>query len=275
MEPDAPAGRISSPSPSKAATASWDFGTAIPHVAHDALASTNLEALARARAGEPGPLWITAREQTAGRGRLGRDWASPFGNLYATLLVRDPAPVAYAPQLALVAGLAVCDAILSFAGREAPIALKWPNDVLLGDAKVAGILIEGEGTPVAAAIGIGVNCTSHPDHTSYPATDLRAHGIQASPEALFTAVSCAMARRLAQWCRGTNFASVRLDWLNKAHPAGTELCMRLATGELSGRFETLDDFGRLRLRRPDGTVEVVGTGDVVSVRRPATGAAVR
>jgi BirA family transcriptional regulator, biotin operon repressor / biotin---[acetyl-CoA-carboxylase] ligase len=275
MEPDAPAGRISSPSPSRPVPASWDTGTATPHVIHDVLPSTNLEALTRARAGEPGPLWITAREQTAGRGRLGRDWASPSGNLYATLLVRDPAPVACAPQLALVAGLAVCDAILSFAGCEVPVSLKWPNDVLLRGAKVAGVLIEGEGTPVAVAVGIGVNCISHPDHASYPATDLRAEGMQVSPDDLFTALSSSMARRLAQWQRGTNFASVRVDWLNRAHPAGTELCVRLATGEFSGRFETLDDFGRLQLRRPDGTVEVVGTGDVVSVRWPAIGAPAR
>jgi len=286
MEPDAPAGRMDSRSPSSPTTgrphtdeplnrtASWDTGTSIRHVAYDQVPSTNLEALSRARAGEPGPLWITARAQTAGRGRGGRDWASPPGNLYATLLVRDPAPVACAPQLAFVASLAVADAILSFDGN-APVALKWPNDVLLRGAKIAGILIEGEGAPVVVAIGIGVNCISHPDHTSYPATDLRAHGTQVSAEGLFTVLSSAMSRRLAQWNRGASFASVRADWLARAHPAGTEMQVRLATGALAGRFESLDDFGRLRIRRADGTVEAVSAGDVVSVRWPATVAPAR
>ena len=133
--------------------------------AYDTLASTNAEALALARAGELGPLWIAAREQTAGRGRRGNSWVSPRGNLYATLLLTDPAPPECAPQLSFVAVLALYDTIAACAPalREA-LSLKWPNDLLCRGAKLAGILIEGEqaADALAVAIGIGVNCeTTH------------------------------------------------------------------------------------------------------------------
>src|SRR6185437_11516664 len=132
--------------------------------AHDTLASTNAEALALARGGERGPLWVVAREQTAGRGRRGNSWVSPPGNLYATLLLTDPAPAEYAPQLSFVAVLALYDAIAASApALRKALALKWPNDLLCGSAKLAGILIEGEraADALAVAIGIGVNCGSH------------------------------------------------------------------------------------------------------------------
>lgn len=115
--------------------------------AHDTLASTNTEALTRARDGEGGPLWVTARQQTAGRGRRGNEWVSTPGNLYATLLVSEPAAPEDAPQLSFVAGLAACDAIVACApDLHAGLALKWPNDVLHRMQKLAGILIESETT---------------------------------------------------------------------------------------------------------------------------------
>src|SRR5215813_8400103 len=120
-------------------------------IACDMIASTNSEALAYARAGERGPLWVTARAQTAGRGRRGRTWVSEPGNLFATLLLTDPAPPDRAAQLSFVAALA------------SRLALKWPNDVLCDGAKLAGILIEAEGTrPLVVAVGIGINCRHHP-----------------------------------------------------------------------------------------------------------------
>src|SRR5258708_39940625 len=124
----------------------------------DTVDSTNAEALRRARAGERGPLWIVARQQSAGRGRRGRAWVSPPGNLHATLLLTDPAPAAAAPQLGFVAGLALVDAAAAAAPLLASrLALKWPNDLLCGARKIAGILIEGEGSPLTVAVGIGVN----------------------------------------------------------------------------------------------------------------------
>jgi BirA family biotin operon repressor/biotin-[acetyl-CoA-carboxylase] ligase len=234
-------------------------------IACDTLGSTNAEALARGRAGERGPLWITARAQIAGRGRRGRAWVSEPGNLFATLLLADPAPPERAPQLSFVAALAVHDAVAALAPAIAErLTLKWPNDVLLDGAKLAGILIEAEGTPLIVAVGIGINCRHHPDGTDFPATDL---GGAVTAEALFEGLSDAMVRRLRDWQAG--FAAIRAAWLERA--AGGELRARLGTRELMGRFETLDQAGRLMLRLPDGRLEAIAAGEVFPVAPPPNG----
>src|SRR5438105_12858227 len=162
-------------------------------VSFETIGSTNAEALARARAGERGPLWITAGRQTAGRGRRGRSFVSEPGNLFASLLLTDPSPADRAAELSFVAALALHDAICQvapvLAGR---LELKWPNDLLCDGAKLAGILVEGEsgsGRPLAVVIGIGVNCAHHPDGLSYPATSLAACGVTVTPQRLFAALS--------------------------------------------------------------------------------------
>jgi hypothetical protein len=152
------------------------------HIEFETLGSTNAEALALARAGERGPLWITAKTQSAGRGRRGSAWVSLPGNLYATLLLTEPSAPPEAPQLSFVAALALHDAVSLMAPHLKPLLkVKWPNDLLHGVKKLAGILIEGESEPVfAAAVGVGVNCVSHPSATVYPATDLAAAGAHVS-----------------------------------------------------------------------------------------------
>src|SRR5262245_61016235 len=185
----------------EASRSELDNGSPTRHIAGDVVGSSNSEALALARAGEPTPFWMTARMQTTGRGRRGRNWVSPPGNLYATLVLRDPSPPPLAPQLSFVAALAVHDAVASLSARDLSLVLKWPNDVICGGAKVAGVLIEGEGTPLIVAIGIGINCAHHPRETDHPATDLPAEGINVAPADLFVALSVALARRLRQWDR--------------------------------------------------------------------------
>lgn len=231
------------------------------------LDSTNAEALRLARDHrEPAhALWITARQQTAGRGRRASAWISPPGNLYATLLLRDSPAPARAPELSFVAALAVYDAILGCAsGLRKKLALKWPNDVLCAGAKLAGMLIEGQGVDggLAIAIGIGVNCLHHPADTPYPAIDLAAAGAAVSADALFLALSGAMSRRLEQWDEGNGFAIIRSDWLDHASGIGSELRVRLPGRELLGHFEAIDECGRLLLRLSDGTLETVTAGDV-------------
>jgi BirA family transcriptional regulator, biotin operon repressor / biotin---[acetyl-CoA-carboxylase] ligase len=233
--------------------------------AHDTLPSTNTEALALARRGETEPFWVTARQQTAGRGRRGNAWISVPGNFYATLLLCDPAAPENAPQLSFVAALAVFDAIVERAAalRE-KLTLKWPNDVLCEAKKLAGILVEGEsiGAKLAVAIGIGVNCMHHPVDTAYPATDLAAAGAAVSAEDLFFG---AMARRLAQWHRGAGFQSIRTDWLDRAMGIGGEMRVRLPNREFVGRAEALDERGQLLLRLADGTLQTITAGDVFPV----------
>lgn len=241
-------------------------------ISRDTVGSTNAEALALARAGECGPLWVTARAQSAGRGRRGRTWVSEPGNLYASLLLTDPAPPERAAQVAFVAALAVHDAIAATAPALASqLAFKWPNDVLLAGAKVAGILIEAEGTPLVVAVGIGVNCAHHPVDAERTATDLAAGGAPVTVEALFAALSLAMVERLREWQAG--FASIRAAWLARGAGRGSELRARLGARELIGQFETIDEEGRLRLRLPDGSIETIASGEVfpVAPADPAVG----
>ncbi len=236
-------------------------------LAFDEIDSTNAEALRLLRQGEPGPLWVTAERQNAGRGRRGRKWISVAGNLHASLLLTDPGPAEHWPQLALVAALAAHDAVVEVAPEVKPmLELKWPNDLLLSGAKFAGILIEGEGRDEegAVAIGIGVNCTAHPAGAAYPATDLAAAGAGVSAAALFAALSVKMPGRLAQWNRGNGFATIRADWLARAAGLGANIRVGLADRELAGRFEGLDDAGCLVLTTADRAKAVVAAGDVIS-----------
>jgi BirA family biotin operon repressor/biotin-[acetyl-CoA-carboxylase] ligase len=234
-------------------------------VALDAIGSTNTEGLSRARAGERGPLWITATSQSEGRGRRGRPWASEPGNLYASLLLTDPGPPTQLPELSFVVGLALHDAIARrIPGLSGRLSLKWPNDLLIDRHKCAGILIEAEGSSVV--IGIGVNCLSHPQGTDFPATDLAAAGVRASADTVFAALSGAMVGRLSQWQRGAGFAAVRTDWLARAAGLGKPIKVRLADREVEGRFETIDETGRLILRRPEGATEALAGGDVMAAR---------
>jgi BirA family transcriptional regulator, biotin operon repressor / biotin---[acetyl-CoA-carboxylase] ligase len=231
---------------------------------HDTLASTNAQALSLARSGERGPLWIVARQQSAGRGRRGNAWVSPPGNLYATLLSTDPAPTECAPQLSFVAVLALHDAISACVpALGKALTLKWPNDLLCGSAKLAGILIEGErAEALTVAIGIGVNCISHPSQTSYPATDLKGEGAPIDAATVFEALTESLAQRLVAWRRGAGFAAIRADWMARAAGMGGDMRARLPDREIVGRGEGLDAHGRLLLRLPDGSVQAIAAGDV-------------
>jgi BirA family biotin operon repressor/biotin-[acetyl-CoA-carboxylase] ligase len=235
----------------------------VRHISFETLGSTNAEALAHARAGERGPLWIAAGSQSAGRGRRGNTWVSPPGNLYATLLLSEPSPPEAAPQLSFVTALALHDAIAECAPQLGPLLkVKWPNDLLLGGKKLAGILIEGESDPAfAVAVGLGVNCVGHPDDTAYPATDLATGGALVTPPQLLAVLSAAMTRRIGQWQRGQGFAGIRADWLERAAGLGQDIRVRLPEREIAGRFEGLDDAGRLMLAGADG-VTTVTAGEV-------------
>lgn len=235
---------------------------------YDEIGSTNAEALERARRGERGPLWIVAARQTAGRGRHGRVWVSEPGNLYATLLLAEAAPAPRAPELAFVAGLAVHDAVAEAApSLRQKLMLKWPNDLLCDGAKLAGILIEGEGT--AVAIGIGINCRHHPAATGYPATDLSARGAQVAPNDLMGLLANTMLGRLDQWRRGDGFAAIRRDWMARAQTDGTPIRVRIGERTMAGRYGGIDAQGLLLLHLPDGGLETISAGEVL-LHQPTT-----
>jgi BirA family biotin operon repressor/biotin-[acetyl-CoA-carboxylase] ligase len=239
----------------------------VPVVALDTVGSTNAEALRRANAGETGPLWIVARQQSAGHGRRGRAWVSEPGNLYASLLLNDPAPPAVVPGICFVAALALHDAILDVAHGLAPtqLQLKWPNDLLLDGKKLAGILVEGSTRAdgrTTAVVGMGANCSHHPVLAEYPATDLAASGYAVSAATLFATLGERMAARLDEWNRGANFASVRSAWLARASGLGSAIEVRLGNRTIAGIFEAIDLAGALVLRHRDGTHETVAAGDI-------------
>jgi BirA family biotin operon repressor/biotin-[acetyl-CoA-carboxylase] ligase len=248
----------------------------------DSVDSTMVEARRRAGAGEASGLWIVARRQTAGRGRRGRLWVSQPGNLYATLLLRDPAPRAQLGELCFVAGVALHEAVRiacpatmdafrdgKRSGSDVDpitrsLCLKWPNDLHLDGAKLAGILIEGEdvGGVVQVAVGFGVNCTHHPDEPGHPAVDLASAGVHVTPLALFESLAVRMAHWLAAWRQGSGFAEVRAAWLARAMGLGEPIVVRLSDRTLEGVFDSLDERGQLLLRLSSGVVRPVAAGEI-------------
>jgi BirA family biotin operon repressor/biotin-[acetyl-CoA-carboxylase] ligase len=230
--------------------------------------STNDEARRAALGGDPGRLWILAREQTEGRGRRGRGWASPPGNLYASALLIDPSPVAVAAQIGFVAGVALRGA-LSDLGADDEIRLKWPNDLVWRGAKLAGLLVEGVTLPgegLACVMGVGVNCASAPAGLAYPTDCLAsALGRAVSPDELFAALALRFEDALALWRRGANFAAIRAQWLAHAAGLGGPIRVAGAQGFRQGIFETLDAQGRLVLRGAEGPV-AIEAGDLMLIK---------
>ena len=249
-------------------------------VSYDVIGSTNAEALARARAGEPGGIWVAAGRQTAGKGRRGRQWESPPGNLAASLLVILDGPASgAAAQLGFVAGLALHAAL----GRLVPAAslevgpdggqsedrlrfeLKWPNDVVAQGAKLAGILLESErlgADKLAVVVGIGVNVAAAPADTPYPATCLHALGVEVPAEAVFRELADAWVDLAALWDGGRGMAEIRQLWLARGAGIGAAIAVRSGRRVLRGTFETIDERGRLVVRFADGASEAVAAAEV-------------
>jgi len=212
-----------------------------------------------ARTGAAEGLWLRAESQTGGKGRSGRRWVSPPGNLYASTVVRLQPTDPPAPSLALVAAVALHETVAAYA-PALPLMLKWPNDLLSGQAKLAGILLEREGDTVI--VGIGVNLAHHPDDVDRPATSLAALGAGSpDPQTILTDLASAFQHWLGRW-RSEGLAPVRMRWREKAHPVGTALSARLEDDVIEGLFDGLDDMGALRLRLAGGEVRVIPAGDV-------------
>lgn len=219
--------------------------------------STNADMAALAVAGAPEGSWLRAERQTAGRGRQGRAWVSPTGNLYASTLVRRRASDLPAPTLALVAAVALHEAVSVFHGEA---VLKWPNDLLVKGAKLSGILLEGAGD--AVVIGFGVNLMHHPDLADRPTISLAALDVLVDSAVFLDVLAESVASWIARW-RGEGLASIRKHWLDRAHPAGTALTVRLPDGAaIEGLFDGLDPAGALLLRLGGGERRVIHAADV-------------
>ncbi len=236
------------------------------HVALDAVGSTNSECLARARQGDPGNLWVTAVRQTGGRGRRGRAWFSEPGNLYASLLLVDPAPVEHLHSLPLAVAVAVHRAIRQvMPPGAAPVEIKWPNDILIDGKKSCGILLEGEllaDGRQALVIGCGVNIAVAPGEALYPVTSLQKEGASVSPDELFARLFLTMAETLSVWNRGAGIAGTIDQWRAAARGIGEAITVNLPDRSLSGRFAGIDDAGRLLLDTGSGTMQTIAAGDV-------------
>jgi BirA family biotin operon repressor/biotin-[acetyl-CoA-carboxylase] ligase len=235
---------------------------------YDEIDSTSEEAKRRARAGETSPVWIAARQQTAGRGRLGRNWISPTGNLFVTVLFPEPGGLSIASRIPFAAALAVHDAcaiVLPDLGAK----LKWPNDVRINGAKICGILTEtGETNGVTwIALGMGINIQHAPEVTEQSSTSLRQEGASPGlmPEHVLEDLKSSLDQRVAQ--ARNDFERLLEDWLRHAEGLGQSIEAGPKDRRLRGVFEGLAADGGLNLRLPDGSRQTIRAGDVELVRQ--------
>lgn len=233
---------------------------------HETLDSTNSEAMRMAGEGAASGLWVWARSQRGGRGRLGRRWESLPGNLFASLLLLTNCAPGQIAQLGFVAGLALHEAVLDLSGNTLQrLALKWPNDLLLDGLKAGGILLESTAQTNGrqrVVVGIGLNLTAHPGAVDHPSTDLSAHGVKATPDHALEKLASAFDHWLDVWSTGAGFAEIRSAWSERALAKKSPIRVRLADGLLEGVYLGIDGTGALMLALSDGSQRCITTGDV-------------
>lgn len=233
----------------------------------ETIGSTNDEAARLASSGAPTGTIVLADRQSKGRGRLGRTWQSVPGNLHASILLRPDCTLQAAAELSLLAGVAFAELLARHGPDDLDITLKWPNDVLIDGAKVAGILLESGGAEggrlTHVVIGIGVNVAWSPDDMPYPVTSLAAAGFAAKPpkDWLF-AYAADLADWLDRWQRG-GFAVVRDAWRARSYGLGGPIRFRQGQEDVAGRFVDLTEGGALLIERADGIRHELTAGDVV------------
>lgn len=221
--------------------------------------STNADLAARLTRGEvvPEGAWLIADRQTAGRGRLGRDWQDGAGNFMGSTVVHLRAGDSPPETLALVAGLALHEAVNPRLAE--PAVLKWPNDVLVGGAKLAGILLERVGE--AVVVGVGVNLAQTPQVADRTTTSLADLGVVIDRDAFAADLARQFATDLDRW-RSFGLGPIVSRWTAAGHPMGTPLEADDQGERLSGSFAGLTDTGALRLRLVDGTLHAIHAGEV-------------
>jgi BirA family transcriptional regulator, biotin operon repressor / biotin---[acetyl-CoA-carboxylase] ligase len=232
----------------------------------ETISSTSDACVARAKQGEADGLAILARTQTAARGSRGRDWSAPVGNLFLSVLLRprNAAELGGAGQWALLAGLALVETLSTFDREPEALNLKWPNDVLRGGAKLAGVLVDAamteNGTTDWLVIGVGANLAVAPVIEGRQIAVLAGRD-GATPDA----VADHFLGRIAHWrtfLALSGFAPVRAGWMARAHPAGTAVTVRQGSHTRAGTFAGLSAEGALQLLS-EGNVHTISTGDVL------------
>ena len=230
----------------------------------DSVESTNVIACEAGRAGD-NHLVVWAREQTEGRGRRGRAWASPKGNLYCSILIRPDMSATAAMQAGFVAAISLADTVASVLPKSARVEVKWPNDVLIEGKKTAGILLEaGHGAGDAVdwlVVGTGVNIESHPEDTPWPATSLAVEGCKSVSDEKLLEIYCL---RFLAWYvtwKKLGFGPVRQAWLRRARGMNEDVTVRLPSETLEGTFEGMDEDGALILNQM-GAKKRITAGDV-------------
>jgi BirA family biotin operon repressor/biotin-[acetyl-CoA-carboxylase] ligase len=226
---------------------------------HDKIGSTNDEARRLAAEGASHGTVVHADEQTAGRGRMAHTWYSPPGNLYISILLRTGKPAECTTELSFLAALAVADTVEALLPRQTRAMLKWPNDVLVSGAKIAGILLEQ--VDDTTILGIGLNVLEAPSNAAYKATTVVANGGIASVDGARDILLDRLARHLEVW-QAEGFAPIRDQWLGRSYPVGAAIRATSAGQPLTGHFAGLDLDGALLLDTPQGRQRIVA-GDVV------------
>ncbi len=226
------------------------------------IASTNSALLERVSQGEAPAegQWLVADRQTTGRGRAGRVWSDGFGNFMGSTAVALHDAETLPQTLALVAGLSVHRALLAVVPELAGLALKWPNDLLVGEAKLGGILLERQRD--AVIVGIGVNLAVAPEVPGRQTASLAGLGFTVSRDAFASALAAAWAEDLTAWHAG-GWPMLREAWLVRSLPKGTLLGVNLSEeGRVIGGFAGLEPDGAALLRLADGSVRAIHAGDV-------------
>lgn len=246
--------------------------------AFDVVGSTNVEAFNVAKTDTNGAMWFAALQQSAGRGRRGRVWETPHGNLAASLLIFTDADSEALASLGFVAGVALNQALKELvpeatiksgidgaSSGEGRIALKWPNDVLADGAKLAGILLEAHNLPDgrrAVVIGFGVNVVAAPEGLPYPATCLSTLGAKVDARTIMAALAESWVDVYEIWADGRGVAKILGAWRRSAAGIGAPVVINTGSEVVRGVFETIDDAGRLIVRTADGRQLPIAAGDV-------------
>ena len=238
-------------------------------LSYDLLDSTNEEAKRLAGGGASHGAVIWAKRQSAGRGRMGREWVSAEGNLFVTVLLNPEVDLAICAQLSFVAALATAETIEGIVEQPKKVACKWPNDVLFDGKKMAGILLESFNTREISggnrqwvAVGVGINVDSFPEHVMFPATCLRDAGVEIiSAKIVLSRFMHNFIHRYDQWAN-QGFDSIEADWVKRAHHLNKKLEVIVGESQHQGTFEGIDASGQLLLRAKGGAITAIAAGDV-------------